>query len=193
MSTPLGSPTVSALHDNIAKKGSNAYYYAHGSTSTQHIVSYDHPPVRIEESAPAAAAASAPAPRRRTDIGAYAWGDGKKLVTVYVEWPGAETLPAEAVAATLSSSGTAVELAVEPPTADGAPGPGARHVLKLAPLAHAVESATITRRGDQLLLKLKKAAPETTWYELIAGKGLGNPGEEDEDFPSVVPNPLTEE
>lgn len=184
----LDSPTtaVSALRDNIAKKGANAYYYAHSSTSSHRIVSYDHPPVKIEE-APGTSTSAAPMPaaRRRTDIAAYAWGDGKKIVTVYVDWPGAEALPAEATVATLSAAGNAVELAVEPPLAEGETGPGARHVLKLAPLAHAVESVTITRRGDQLLLKLKKAAHAPTFYELIKGAGFANPDEEDGDLPTA--------
>jgi hypothetical protein len=84
------------------------------------------------------------AARRRTDITAYAWADGTRIVTVYVDWPGAEALPADACAATLAPGGLAVELAVEPPDS------AVRHVLKLAPLAKEVEGATLVRIGSAL-------------------------------------------
>ena len=94
-------------------------------------------------------------------------------MTIYVEWPGAEALPADACAATLAPGGLAVELTVEPPETS------VRHVLKLSPLAKEVEGATLVRRGDQLVLKLRKKVTET-WYELLKGAGFGNPDLDDD-------------
>ena len=151
------------------------------------IISYDHPPVRLNSDGSSAASPGAPSPgaspagfapaaappRRRTDITEDAWADGTRLVTVYVDWPGAEALPADACAATLAPGGLAVELALEPPDT------AVRHVLKLAPLAKEVEGATLVRRGDQLVLKLRKKVTET-WYELKKGAGFGADPDDDD-------------
>ena len=98
---------------------------------------------------------------RREVIKSYAWGDGQRLVTVYVDFAGAAALAEGSLSAELSPAGDAVELAI---TAGGV-----RHALKLAPLAGAVESASASARGDQVLLKLRKREPRSAWLELIKG------------------------
>ena len=160
---PASDLSSSALHSSIREKGTTSYYYAHKSSATlPRIVSFDHPPVLLPPTGADASATCSAARGRREMISSYAWADGARLVTVYVDWPAAAALPADRLIAELSPAGDAAELAI---ISDG----GVRHTLRLAPLAGAVEGASVSARGDQVLLKLRKKEPRGEWSVLIRG------------------------
>ena len=72
----------SALRDNIEKKGSNAYYYAHDSKINGPEWDGKEEPRLLSTISTESSESS----RSCTSIREYSWGDGKKIVTVYVDF-----------------------------------------------------------------------------------------------------------
>jgi hypothetical protein len=83
---------LSALRENIARKGNNAYYYAHGRPANGPVWDGKEEPRRLDESELAKVEAELLAPRSKaavsvmaSSITEYSWADGKDNVKIYIE------------------------------------------------------------------------------------------------------------
>ena len=91
MSEPSGSAEdgdLSALRENIERKGKNSYYYAHGPKVDGPKWDGQQAPQRLEGSTAGEEARLAKVAEAKSysQVVDYAWGDGKKIVTVYVDF-----------------------------------------------------------------------------------------------------------
>lgn len=145
------SVTESALRDNIEKKGQNSYYYAHGATATGPEWDGKEDPRLLET-----VASDSSSPRNCTSIREYSWGDGKKTVTVYVDFEqaslvGEEKLSVETTADTVTFMITNHN--------------GKDYKLYIDKLSAEVESASVKVKEEQfkILLRKKEVSP---WFNL---------------------------
>jgi len=79
---------LSALRHNIESKGKNSYYYAHG-------LKIDGPKWDGKEEPRLLSSVSGdatPKARPSRTLTEYAWGDGKKIVTIYLDFENAENI-----------------------------------------------------------------------------------------------------
>ena len=70
-------PVLNALQENIARRGNNAYYYAHGHRNDAPAWDGDPSPMKLETSA-------APPERRRCAITRYSWLDEDTKIRIYI-------------------------------------------------------------------------------------------------------------
>jgi len=125
-STP--DPSISALGDNIARKGKNAYYYAHAhkatgpkwdgkieprllsSTTSLGDLSVSEPPLANggDGDAPSRAVSSRAALLERSNITSYAFLDEALKVKIYVDLPGVGNCREEDVALDFTESSLCV-------------------------------------------------------------------------------------
>jgi hypothetical protein len=90
---------LSALRDNIEKKGKNSYYYAHGPKIDGPKWDGKEEPRLLSKGDHAdnvdAIAANTFVPY--TIFSEYAWGDGNKLVTIYIDFENAMDVPSDII------------------------------------------------------------------------------------------------
>ena len=70
-------PALNALQENIARRGNNAYYYAHGHRNDAPAWDGDPSPMKLETTA-------APPERRRCAITRYSWLDEDTKIRIYI-------------------------------------------------------------------------------------------------------------
>lgn len=143
----------SALRDNIEKKGSNAYYYAHGSTANGPEWDGKEEPRLLSTSSTENGESS---PRSCTSIREYSWGDGKKIVTVYVDFQkalsvGEDKLDVQTTADTVTFCIMNFE--------------GRDYKLFIDKLNGEIESASVKVKDAQFKIVLKKKE-ESPWFNL---------------------------
>jgi hypothetical protein len=145
---------LSALQENIQKKGKNAYYYAHGPK-------IDGPAWDGKEE-PRLMATSSPATSSSFDkcvtfssFESFAWLDGSKNVKVYVDFDCACELLDEDVI--LNSTSNAVDFSVCKDQK--------HYKLVLDNLSGSIVNATVKKKSDKFVITLIKEA-ETAWFEL---------------------------
>ncbi|ETV95514.1 hypothetical protein H310_10977 [Aphanomyces invadans] len=145
---------LSALHSNIRDKGTNAYYYAHKKRSGADDHQWDG------QCEPRLIAKSDSVISVSTDrpITSYAWSDGKKCATVYIDIPAIASHPDESI--TLDWSARELEVRIR----DFDPS-GADLVFKIKYLYEEVMGVTLKKKDDKIVLRLVKAK-ELTWYTL---------------------------
>jgi hypothetical protein len=82
-----------ALVENIVRKGSNSYYYAHTGAlaDSRPAIVYDSAPQLVRKEVVAAASDLLPV----VPVTKYAWSDGKRGVSIYIDVPDAEAIPDE--------------------------------------------------------------------------------------------------
>jgi hypothetical protein len=91
---------ASALEENIAKKGNNAYYYAHGKKIDGPAWDGKEQPrlLNVTEN-------QASAPKLAfTSLESFSWLDGKKTVKIYVDFDNADQVEDEHISLVRSSS-----------------------------------------------------------------------------------------
>lgn len=141
---------LSALRDNIARKGNNSYYYAHGhkvdgpvwdGNAEPRLLSVDN---TSQESKPKASVA----------ISEYSWLDEKNCVKIYVEWPGADSLDDGCI--TCNAQGESFEFIVSTDKI---------HKLCLASLNDSISDATYKKKANKFIISLIKSE-EKAWFSL---------------------------
>jgi len=148
---------LSALRENIEKKGKNSYYYAHGPKVDGPKWDGNAAPQKLESSTAGEEARLAKLAEQKSysQVVDYAWGDGKKLVTVYVDFEKAmdvadEDMSVEAineiVEFTFTSEGKHFKLFVDNLNAE-------------------VSSASCKKKDGQFKVLLRKAE-ESPWFNL---------------------------
>jgi len=81
----------SALHENINRKGSNSYYYAHGNTAKGPAWDGREEPRLLSTSAPPKSVTIA----MMASFESFSWLDENKFVKVYIEFDGANDIADE--------------------------------------------------------------------------------------------------
>ena len=142
-----------ALRDNINKKGSNAYYYAHSSKINGPEWDGKEEPRLLSTSSTENGNISS---RNCKSIREYSWGDGKKIVTVYVDFEmatevGEEKLDVQTTADTVTFSITDFQ--------------GNDYKLYIDKLNAEIDSASIKVKEGQFKVLLKKKE-ESPWFNL---------------------------
>lgn len=143
---------LSALRDNIAKKGKNAYYYAHGHESTGPAWDGKEEPrlLRINSTE------NASKPNKvAKEFASYAWADEKKSVKLYVDFEAAFDLDDEDY--TLTNTSTSFDFSVTYKDVE--------YKLSIPSLYAPIESVTVKKKCDKYVLALKKSE-EASWFEL---------------------------
>jgi len=87
------SSELSALRANIESKGKNSYYYAHGPKIDGPAWDGKEEPRLLSS----ASGDATPKSRPSRTLTEYAWGDGKKIVTIYLDFEDAENIPDEII------------------------------------------------------------------------------------------------
>jgi hypothetical protein len=81
----------SALRENITRKGSNSYYYAHGATPTGPAWDGREQPRLLATTTPTTSSV------RKVLFDSYYWLDEEKSVKVYIEFDNANDIADEAI------------------------------------------------------------------------------------------------
>ena len=149
------SEEVSALRDDIEKKGSNAYYYAHASTANGPEWDGKEEPRLLETTSGRSESFSRPC----TSIREYSWGDGNKKVTIYVDFDRANEVETEKVA---------IETTADTVTFSITDFEGKDYKLFIDKLNAEIESASHTAKESQFRILLKKK-DESPWFSLKKG------------------------
>ncbi|KAF0688241.1 Aste57867_20111 [Aphanomyces stellatus] len=146
--------TTSALHANIQSKGQNAYYYAHKKRPGADDHQWDG------QCAPRLLATTESIVNISTDrpITAYAWADGKKSVSVYIDVPAIGAHSDDCIAFDWSARSLEIRIRELDPS-------GADMVFKIKYLYEEIMGATLKKKDDKLVLRLTKSK-ELTWYTL---------------------------
>ena len=155
---------LNALQANVKSKGANAYYYAHARAKTEQR-DYGEGPKKLslEEAAkldPTIAAGETAKETRKKRITKFAWGDGKKSVSVYVDFEGVKE---DAVSIDWEARRVAVTIRG---SADGEND----HELILEPLHDDIRDVKVKVKPSKIVLVLKKATADVSWYQLTSKK-----------------------
>mmetsp|Transcript_11604 Transcript_11604/g.11987 ORF Transcript_11604/g.11987 Transcript_11604/m.11987 type:complete len:159 (+) Transcript_11604:54-530(+) len=142
---------LSALRENIEKKGNNSYYYAHGHRANGPEWDGKEEP-RLLATAPVEVKSN---PLSRP-IDSYAWMDGKKLVKILIDFENASTIEDEKIHLEWTESSVNFRIHHS----------GEYHALTLSPFSATIESASIKKKDDQIVIQLKKEV-ESPWYDLL--------------------------
>ena len=146
---------TSALQENISKKGSNAYYYAHGATANGPEWDGKEEPRLLSSTTSTSSSSS----RNCTSIREYSWGDGNKKVTIYIDFERAKEVEADKVS---------VETTADTVTFSITDFEGKDYKLFIDKLNGEVESAT-HKAGDSQFKILLKKKEESPWFNLKNG------------------------
>lgn len=142
---------LNALRDNIAKRGNNAYYYAHGHRNDAPAWDGDPSPMKLETAAPA------PREPRRHAITRYSWLDEDAKIRIYVPVDDARFQAPGACALTWTERSVTL-------TADLGDDV---HVFAVPTLYDKIEGATHRVKPNKIVITLKKPAESKfKWYDL---------------------------
>jgi hypothetical protein len=153
---------VSALEENIRKKGKNAYYFAHENTPKGPAWDGKPEPQRLPDGCKSAAFLQ----RKKSSfdiykstITKYAFSDGDKSVKLYIDIE--EGLMTEMV--TLDFTEDTLSLVLDPISEEGSP-----KALYVTKLAGKITKATFKVKSDDKLLvvTLKKSTPGESWHSI---------------------------
>eukprot|EP01061_Rhynchopus_euleeides_P014139 TRINITY_DN24571_c0_g1_i3.p1 TRINITY_DN24571_c0_g1~~TRINITY_DN24571_c0_g1_i3.p1 ORF type:complete len:179 (+),score=59.35 TRINITY_DN24571_c0_g1_i3:31-537(+) len=132
--------------------GSNSYHYWHDH-GKERAASGDVAPMPVPKLV--AKEECLEQKRRVVAISKYSWGDGKKIVSVYIDMKGVGALQ-DKVTATHKARSICVTVAHEDHDA----------VLKLVRLNQRIKGVGLKFKDDQLVVKLEKEDTDTKWYDL---------------------------
>ena len=106
----------------------------------------------------------------------YAWCDGKKSVSVYVELPGLDHVHYDDMQVSLTNDGEGVLFEAKNVT-------GKNRFLEIDKLHKKVKSAKLVRKmgKDMVIIKLVKDDEKRTWYNLKKGGSSSSYGDDDYD------------
>jgi len=141
---------LSALRDNISRKGQNSYYYGHATQRNGPAWDGKEEPrlLSVEE--------VAPSPRLALAFDSYSWGDEKKSIKIYIDFDAASVSDDK-----ISIEFTCNSVIFKLNDVNG----GKDYKLSLAPLSNDITDATFKKKDTMFVLTLKKEA-ELTWTAL---------------------------
>ena len=141
---------MSALRDNISRKGQNSYYYGHATQRNGPAWDGKEEPrlLSVEE--------VAASPRLALAFDSYSWGDEKKSIKIYIDFDAASVSDDK-----ISLDFTPNSVTFKLNDVNG----GKDYKLSLAPLTNDITDATFKKKDTMFVLTLKKEA-EVTWTAL---------------------------
>lgn len=142
----------------IFRKGANAYYYAHGNTSTEiDFKVYDNKPIKLDIGTKKTVTSSG----FIKPIKKYSWADFKKTVRVYIEIDGIDELKDENINLEFLPNTSNLKLKLTNVGTNKQ-----THELVLNKLHEKVRKVVYKKKeGNRLVLYLHKG-DDSTWYEL---------------------------
>eukprot|EP01031_Cornospumella_fuschlensis_P024040 gene24040-29091_t len=152
MSEMTEEEQLSALQENITRKGANSYYYAHGKKIEGPQWDGREEP-RLLGTVPAEVVKTKTVLVNTLD--SFSWLDETKHVKVYVEHESAGTIDDTDIG--LESDETSFSFKF---VQDSKP-----YCLTIGPLYSDIEGATYIKKSDKFVIKLKKKS-EGSWYQL---------------------------
>lgn len=96
--------TLSALKENLQRKGKNAYYYAHSHGANGPAWDGKEEPRLLSVSEAPALPAELVRRKVATPIDSYGWSDGKKTVKILVDFDNASDIPEEDISLVSATS-----------------------------------------------------------------------------------------
>ena len=144
----------SALRENISRKGTNSYYYAHGSPANgpawdgreePRLLAKTDDTVKVEKTLPV------------VSFPEYCWADEKKYVKVYIDFVDADTVSDDDITVTNTNDSFVFSVAK--------PQENKTFQLTIHPLNGSIVTVGYKKKTDKFVLTLKKEA-EATWYQL---------------------------
>jgi len=153
--------TLSALRANISSKGSNAYYYAHSHKATGPVWDGKEEPrllerVELDAASSSSGGGGGSSTKNATPIVEYGWSDGKKIVSIYVDFEGALNVSDEQISLETRRDGFTFTLQNVNDK---------NYVLLLDKLNADIESASYKKKEGKFTIILKKGE-EKAWYSL---------------------------
>ncbi|CAH0493950.1 unnamed protein product [Peronospora farinosa] len=146
---------ISALQSNIKNKGTNSYYYAHKKRENVEIHEWDgNAAPRLLKTQ--SLAISPESVEVMETIASFAWADGKKHVSVYLNLPGIGSH---------SEEGTLIEWTASSLTVKIKNYEGKTRLFVVSKLNDEISDVKTKRKEDQLVLQLVKAK-ELSWHSL---------------------------
>jgi hypothetical protein len=145
---------ISALRSNIETKGKNSYYYAHGPKINGPKWDGKEEPKLL--STGDSEAPSSERLRLCKAFTEYAWADGKKLVTVYLDFEKAESVPDEII--TVSTTSDSITFSIDNFE-------GKDYKLFIDNLSAEVSAARYKKKEGQFKILLTKL-DESPWFKL---------------------------
>ena len=152
MSTEDANQDLSALRENIEKKGKNSYYYAHGPKIDGPQWDGKEAPRLLSS----VGEGDAPYSRLSVAFKEYSWGDGKKIVTVYLDFAKAEQVSDEAISVSTSSDTLTFQITDFE---------GKDYRLYVDNLSAEVSGARFKKKEGQFKILLTKL-DESPWFKL---------------------------
>lgn len=154
-----GVKELSALQENIQRKGKNAYYYAHGPKIDGPLWDGKEEP-RLMASESAISSSSYDKCVTYASFESFAWVDGTKSVKIYIDFEGANEISDDDMVVDKSSStSVAFSLCKD----------GKHYKFVLDSLSGSIINATVKKKSDKFVLTLNKQ-DETAWFDLRASK-----------------------
>jgi len=144
--------------ENLLKKGSQSYYYAHTRALEEGSVTarvYDEPPRLVRKEV-----VEVKAEEIAVLVTKFSWCDGKKTVSIYIDVENAESLPDDAFV--LAHTAKSVTFRFKPAV-------GAWQVFSVPELSDPIKSVSLKRKANRVTLSLVKES-EFSWYELAKKK-----------------------
>lgn len=143
---------LSALRENINRKGTNSYYYGHATQRNgPQWDGKEEPRLLGLDETPSAPVLFAHA------FASYSYGDEKKSVKLYIDFELATSVADEQISLTSTSDSLTFHLSNVN---------GKDYKLVLSPLYNEIVSATYKKKDDMFVLTVKKAE-ETSWSSLL--------------------------
>eukprot|EP00341_Mesodinium_pulex_P014886 CAMPEP_0116890292 /NCGR_PEP_ID=MMETSP0467-20121206/831_1 /TAXON_ID=283647 /ORGANISM="Mesodinium pulex, Strain SPMC105" /LENGTH=149 /DNA_ID=CAMNT_0004557907 /DNA_START=34 /DNA_END=480 /DNA_ORIENTATION=- len=133
----------SALRENLKRKGTNSYYYAHGHGANGPEWDGKEQP-RLLATAPIAAQ-EAEVKRTRV-IESYSWMDGKKSVKILVDYENAGDVDDECLELDWTPTSVSFRMTVE----------GSEYILYIAPLHGVIDNGTVKKKDNKFIITLRK-------------------------------------
>lgn len=157
-----GATAASALRENIEKKGELSYYVAHANTPTKANINKGGDPVLLQTSRRDSAPEENRPAQNRVTIRKYAFADGKKSVTIYVELASLGLQP--------STPESPVHVEVDHATRSVRLAINTRFVMQHNNLSHEIKGARakLNSAGDRVSVILTKADAGVSWPRLLA-------------------------
>ncbi len=146
---------VSALRENIERKGHNSYYYAHGNTACGPQWDGKEEPRRLDGSEFVDPALFNSPKLTISTITEYYWADGTSNVKIYIDVDKADEIDDSDIH--IQSNEASFEFKFFRN--------GKHNSLAIPNLHDSIESASFKKKPDKFILTLKKVNP-TSWFQL---------------------------
>ena len=149
--------SVSALRENIQRKGVNSYYYGHATVRTGPEWDGKEEPRLLAVEEAGSGISSSKNVRLASGFDSYSWGDEKKSIKVYIEIEEALSVPDDKIS--LETTATSVTFSLSDVG-------GKDYKLVLSPLSQEISGGTFRKKADMIVLTLQKEL-ESTWLTLL--------------------------